>query len=197
MSSRWIVTAGVALAKPDSTLELRLGDADTRRVSYRVVTHNVLATVRLWLMTAWELLDETTQDFGWSVLDEAVVSLDGRQPFTPYAIVGTLNEKRVHRFAAETLEEGLASGRAWLAQLPAEVEIAALLYDGYLTLSGERTDAVYLEVHQRGRAASGCLAQRYRPGSPPDIIGNPGDCGDRPPLLGGGPPKKRGLFGRR
>ncbi|MBS4753216.1 hypothetical protein KG112_10420 [Nocardioides sp. zg-ZUI104] len=153
-------------------------------------------------MTAWTELDEATQELSWQVLDHAVDSLAGGGPLTPFAVVVQRGEKTLHRFADETLEEGVAAARAFLGGHPG-AEAAALAYDGYLTREGVRTDAVYVEVHRRGRPTAGCLAQRYAPGAPPELIGNATDCGDLPPLLGkAGPPtgtaapRKRWLFRR-
>lgn len=75
-------------------------------------------------MTAWTDLDGASQDLAWSVMDQAVESLADGEPLTPFAVVMVDTEKRLHRFVADTLEEGLAQGRAWLAQVP-EVEVAA------------------------------------------------------------------------
>lgn len=148
-------------------------------------------------MTAWTDLDSESQDLSWSVLDHAVESLADGEPLIPFAVVLQGPEQRLHRFVADTLEEGIAHGRAFLAQLP-EGEVAAFAFDGYLTRDGERTDAVYVEVHRRGQPSSGCLAQRYIPGAPPEMLGNASDCGDFAPLLGGAAPiRKKGLFGRR
>lgn len=135
-------------------------------------------------MTAWTDASEAIKDLAFMALDHAVESLDDSGPMTPFAIMGNSDELRLHRFLAETLEEGLGRGRAWLAQLPQEVDRAALAYDGYITLDGERFDAIYVEVHERGAAASAVITQRYRPGAAPvETIGNPGVVADVAPLL--------------
>lgn len=137
-------------------------------------------------MTAWTESSDAAQELAFTVLDRALESLDDSGPMTPFAVVGSAEELRLHRFVAETLEDGLDRGRVWLAQLPSEVDRAALAFDGYLTKDGERFDAIYVEVHERGAAKSGAIAQRYSPGpAPVQLIGNPADVGDRDPLLRG------------
>jgi hypothetical protein len=39
-----------------------------------------------------------------------------------------------------------------------------VVYDGYLTVAGERSDAIFVEAQERGSTASVIFAQRYRPG---------------------------------
>ena len=138
-------------------------------------------------MTAWTESSDAAREVAFLVLDRALDSLDDSGPMIPFAVVGSGEVLRLHRFVAETLEEGIDQGRAWLAQLPLEVDRAALAFDGYLTKDGDRFDAIYVEVHERGAVASVAIAQCYVPGpAPVEAIGNPAVVGDRAPLLGSG-----------
>jgi hypothetical protein len=71
-------------------------------------------------------------------------------------------ERQMSRFAADRLEEGVQKGHEWLASLPADVEDAVLIYDGYVTLGSWRTDALMVEVRSKAPAAELTMALPYR-----------------------------------
>lgn len=156
-------------------------------------------------MTAWTDSSETVQDLAFMVLDHAMDSLAGGSPLLPFAVTETAGKRGLQRVASGSLEEMLAKCRAFLVTQTG-VDAAALAYDGYLTLDGVRTDAVYIEAQAPGMTAAACLHQRYVPvpdGSGPDVapelIGNPADSGDRESILpvSGSPPGSKKRFGRR
>lgn len=85
------------------------------------------------------------------------------------------------------LEQQVAFGR-WLLSQDTTSFRAAQVWDGYITMDGERTDAVFVAAHERGARASTLTAQRYRlartiRGKRPRLIGDPVPAGDYEPLL--------------
>ena len=135
-------------------------------------------------MTAWTDSSEQLQDLALQALDHALGSLEGGEPLIAFALVANDNGIRLTRFIAESLEEGVEQGRTRLAGMsPAEAQIAAFAYDGYLRLDGVRSDAIFVEAQARGMTVSASIAQRYKPSEgPPDLIGDPADAGDVAPL---------------
>jgi hypothetical protein len=66
------------------------------------------------------------------------------------------------RFVSDTLEEGREQANAHAAESSADR--VGVVYDGYLTVEGERSDAIFIEAQERGATSSVIFAQRYRPG---------------------------------
>jgi hypothetical protein len=81
-----------------------------------------------------------------------VESLDGR--------------RHIHRFVADRLEQGVQQGKDELARNPNNAKRAALVYDGFVTLSTGKVDALVVDVHEYGLPSrSIVVAVPYRPGS--------------------------------
>lgn len=121
-----------------------------------------------------------------AALDHAVESVSGGGgPLTPFVMAvkpGTADERELLRYVAETLEDGIDAAREHLHSTA--YERCALAWDGYLTVSGERTDAVFVEAQEAGRPVGICLAQRYSFNDGRfELIGDPASIGDIPPLL--------------
>jgi hypothetical protein len=133
--------------------------------------------------TGDELIDLT-----FAALDHAVESVSaGQGPLIPFVMAvrpGAGDDQReLLRYVAETLEDGIDAAREHLRTTA--YERCALAWDGYLTVSGERTDAVFVEAQEHGRPVGICLAQRYsRTEGQFELIGAPASIGDIPPLLG-------------
>lgn len=121
-----------------------------------------------------------------AALDHAVESVSaGEGPLIPFVMAektGTTGERELLRYVADTLEAGIDAAREDLRTTP--YERCALAWDGYLTVSGERTDAVFVEAQEAGRPVGICLAQRYSfKDGQFELIGDPASVGDIPPLL--------------
>ena len=66
------------------------------------------------------------------------------------------------RFVSDgDLTDGVRAGRAALATVPAGTTAVALAWDGYLTMDGDRSEAVFVEAHEVGMPKSVLLGQRY------------------------------------
>lgn len=97
-----------------------------------------------------------------AALDHGVESVTDGGPLVPFVLVEGAEGRELTRFVADTLEEGQARAREHAAASGAER--VAVAYDGYLTVQGERSDAVFVEAQERGTDATAIFAQRYRPG---------------------------------
>ena len=86
------------------------------------------------------------------------------EPLTPMlAQESAANGRNMLRFASEQLEDGVAQARAHLDSNPDHSDHAALVYDGYITLSTGRTDALFVVIRSYATpAATLPLAVRYR-----------------------------------
>lgn len=84
-----------------------------------------------------------------------------------------------------TGEEGVELCRDHLRQVdPTTVRSVAILWDGYLTLEGMRTEAVFVEAYELGRPTGVLMAQRYdRQNNELTRLGNPALLSDEPDPL--------------
>jgi hypothetical protein len=95
-------------------------------------------------------------------LDHGIDSVTQGGPLIPFALTETVDGRELTRFAPETLEAGQALAREHVRG--AGADRAAIAYDGYLTVEGDRSDAIFVEAQERGHGDSVVFAQRYRPG---------------------------------
>ncbi|MBO9627698.1 MAG: hypothetical protein J7484_15155 [Microbacterium sp.] len=101
-------------------------------------------------------------DLAFLALDHGIGSIDGgRDALIPFAIVESAEGRALNRFMAGTLEDSVAQGRVNLLLTPGLV-LAVLAWDGFLTIDGQRSDAIFGEVYERGGEQSFVFAQRYR-----------------------------------
>ena len=118
-------------------------------------------------------------------LDHGVESVKEGGPLVPFAVIENADGRSLSRFVAETLEEGQEQARRHV-RASADAVLAAVVWDGYAKIEGERTDAILVEAHERGEPASVILLQRYRPGGRLkkfSTIGNPAIAGYGDPLV--------------
>ena len=101
-------------------------------------------------------------DLVFFALDHGIESVAEGGPLIPFAVMETADGRELARFAAETLEEGNAQARQHVRG--GDALRVALAHDGFLTVAGERTDAIFVEAEERGQSRSVVFAQRYRPG---------------------------------
>ncbi len=109
---------------------------------------------------------ETTMDLLFLGLDHGVESVRASGgPLTPFVIVERSGERQLIRFSSDTLESATAQGVSRIRATHLEPgDCAVLVYDGYLTTSEGRLDAIYAEaVDDAGRVT--VVAQRYKPKS--------------------------------
>ena len=114
-----------------------------------------------------------------AALDHGIDSVRDGGPLIPFVLAERAEGRDLARFAAETLEQGHAQARRHAGS--SDAQRVAVSYDGYLTVEGERSDAVFVEAQERGSESSVIFAQRYRPGGRLrkfSIIGNAAFAGE-------------------
>ena len=94
-------------------------------------------------------------------LDHGIDSVTEGGPLIPFALTETSDGRDLTRFATETLEEGQALARDHVRA--AGADRAAIAYDGYLTVEGDRNDAIFVEAQERGKATRSCLRSATAP----------------------------------
>ncbi|PPK97333.1 hypothetical protein CLV92_104154 [Kineococcus xinjiangensis] len=127
-----------------------------------------------------ELPGEELADFLLFALDHAtdcVVPRGG--PLVPFVMLVQPGGRALHRFAGE-MAQAQEFARAWIRQQEA-VRMACVAWDGYLTLDGVRTDAVFVDGCDDSGDLGYLFVQRYgrvgRIRRTMATIGNPGLSG--------------------
>jgi hypothetical protein len=123
---------------------------------------------------------EELTNLAFFALDHAVESVRDGCPLIPFLLTEGEAGRDLKRFVGETLEASLQQARAH-ARTASDVTRVAIAYDGYVTVDGERSDAVFVEAQDRCETAGITLAQRYRPGGRFKkfaTLGNPGFMGE-------------------
>lgn len=110
-------------------------------------------------------------------MDYAKLDADG---FVPLAtILGEDGSKHILKLIGDddqpwSQEQSVALGREKLRDLDEDARCVTLIYDGYFTGDGDRTEAVFVEGYQLGREFGVLMCQRYeRRGDEVALIGNP------------------------
>jgi hypothetical protein len=84
-------------------------------------------------------------------------------PLIPFAMTVSIDgQQRLTRFLAERLEEGLERAIQHVDVHQHDLAMYAIAWDGYVTLEGERADAVLVEAGERKDRRSVIFCQRYR-----------------------------------
>lgn len=101
---------------------------------------------------------------------QAILSVSQGETLAPLLGVEKPDGVRMLRqLAVGKREELIAVGQRWLSTNPEDVAHGVLIYDGYITLEGERTDALILEAHTYGTQQSSFgMAIPYRPAGDPE-----------------------------
>lgn len=100
-------------------------------------------------------------NFALDALEHATNSVvpDGG-PLIPFALLDGGTGRALRRFVSDRLEDGVEQARLFVREAPGTT-IVAVAWDGYLTVDGRRTDAVFVEASETGRDSSAIFAQRY------------------------------------
>ena len=109
-----------------------------------------------------ELPGEELAEFLLLALDHAkdcVVPRGG--PLVPFVMLVQPAGRSLHRFPGE-LAEAQEFARAWIRQQQ-QVRMACVAWDGYLTVKGVRTDAVFVDGCDDGDGPGYVFVQRYVP----------------------------------
>jgi hypothetical protein len=102
-------------------------------------------------------------NFALFALDHAAGSVvDSGGPLVPFVLTEVRGQRKIDRFAMGRYEEAVQVARIHLhAQAAGGLDAAVVAWDGYVTVEGRRTDAVFVEASAVGEAESVVMAQRY------------------------------------
>ncbi|TFC85941.1 hypothetical protein [Cryobacterium sp. TMT3-29-2] len=94
-------------------------------------------------------------------IDHATSSVVPRGgPLIPFAVIEKDGDRDLHRFEVGRLEAMVAAGRHFVREQN-DLDRVAFAWDGYLSLDGERSDAVFVEASDAHAPSSVILAQCY------------------------------------
>jgi len=123
-------------------------------------------------------------------LDHGVDSVRQGGPLVPFVIAEVDGKRSIDRFVAEPYEMAVAEARMAASKLSRQSSIYALAYDGFVTIGGDKYDAIIVHGAERGNGKAYLLAQRYVPakdGKSLEVLGNPVLVGREDALFNGEP----------
>jgi hypothetical protein len=89
---------------------------------------------------------------------------DGETLVPIYAYYDGSGQRHLDRLTSQPLEVAVEGGKKALAENPHKVSCAVLIYDGYVTISGQKRDALILEIRDYSAAGdSVVMALPYTP----------------------------------
>lgn len=99
-------------------------------------------------------------DFAFLGLDHGVSSVVDGEDLIPFAMTDVGDGAALSRFVAETFEQGLVNARE---HVRGEKDLlrAVIVYEGFITLEGNRQPAVVAEAYRQGDEFGIVLAQRF------------------------------------
>jgi len=97
-------------------------------------------------------------------LDHGVesIKIKGKGPLVPFVVTEINGEKEVNRFFTIHLEDGLSEAVRYVKD-ERKSHFAALVYDGFLPMNGQKFNAVIVRGYDRTDSVGYTLAQRYMP----------------------------------
>lgn len=107
--------------------------------------------------------DEHLQLAGFA-LAHALGSIDGGGTLCTLAVVDREGNYQLVRYEADSIPDSIVAARRDLPTRLGSAGLAALVYDGYVTMDRERHDALIVDLIAPGGKIVGSLQQRYRPG---------------------------------
>ncbi|MBM0228457.1 MULTISPECIES: hypothetical protein [Micromonospora] len=132
----------------------------------------------------FEELSTELLDLAYTTLDLAIsrVRVTDGGPILPFAIIERGDSRELVRFVTDTYEDSKTAGEKHLAEV-VDADRCTLAWDGYLTLDGQRKDAVFVRAHEATQQSAVLFAQRYAPAAPFDELGNSVFLGADQPLF--------------
>jgi hypothetical protein len=107
---------------------------------------------------------------------------DGAGPLVPFVLTDQDGEVEIRRFVTERLEEGVTEARRAAREAVSGGRIAVAAWDGFITLDGERTDAIFVGAADSPEGPTYTFCGRYRyKGQKLETIGNAAyvDCDEQ------------------
>lgn len=102
-------------------------------------------------------------DLIFEALDTAMDTLSHKQPLIPFALLLTNEGIIKQRYLAEDTQAALHKAQQALHKAAVTTRAYVLVYDGYVMLDADETDAVMIEAGEQGKAHGLRFARRYRP----------------------------------
>ncbi len=126
-----------------------------------------------------------------AALDHGFESIkDGSGPLVPFTMtVSSDGQRAIKRYFSGNLEEDAKRAQASITAGMPDVAMYAIVWDGYVTIEGQRTDAILVEAGQASDPRGVQVCQRYRTvrkflwKKACERIGNPGILGFPPSRL--------------
>lgn len=106
---------------------------------------------------------ERLLDLIFEALDTALDTLGHKQPLVPFALLLTKQGIIKQRYIADSTSASLEKAAQALTASDEDTLAYVLVYDGYVTVGDQETDAVMVEAGERGKAHGVRFARRYRP----------------------------------
>jgi hypothetical protein len=82
-------------------------------------------------------------------------------PLRPFLMSWQGSERRQSNLMGESMADSIAMGKEVARESASEVDGCVLAWDGYVTMEGQRSDALFFQAYERGSSASQVLVQRY------------------------------------
>ena len=96
-----------------------------------------------------------------TALDHGLGSAHEGSPFVPFLMTQTASGRQLHRFVSDTPDEARNGARRKFAERRDQIEVAAWVSDGYVTIEGRKLDAVLAELSSVEASEGLLIAQPY------------------------------------
>ncbi|GAA4299005.1 hypothetical protein [Nibribacter koreensis] len=131
--------------------------------------------------------EEKLADLMFFGLDYGIENLhaDSAGTLIPIVVTEKEGERDLKRFVTERMEEGLKKGEQFLMN-EKEARYGIVIYDGYLTVDGNKVDAVLVKGFDRQDEVGYIIGQRYsrkKDNTELEVIGNPAFIGNEEQML--------------
>ena len=113
------------------------------------------------------------------------IKINGKGALVPFVVTEKDGQNKLDRFVTERLEDGLNEGLRFLEN-EKESRFGVIVYDGFLTVDGQKIDAVLVKGFDRNDEVGYMIGQRYKPKKilrSFELIGNPAFIGNDEQLL--------------
>ena len=109
-------------------------------------------------------------------------------PLRPFLMSWEGGARTLSNLMGDSMEDSVEMGRELARESGPKVDRCVLAWDGYVTIEGERSDALFFQAYERGATMSHVLVQRYEPSLVAHFraVGNTALIEQEPPLFAGG-----------
>ena len=87
---------------------------------------------------------------------------EAKRPIIPFLVAQSGPYRKRRPLVARPSEGTTVAGRRLAAEQGSDVDCVVFAYDGFVTTSEGRSDAILVEAHERGMSRTLIFAQRYR-----------------------------------